>query len=441
VIARRLALPLLLAALSLLVNLIWVFTIQPFLAPDEPEHIATVREIQRKAALPELHFDFTSNPKGEPQPPFDDQRLTDAVQEVLGTGDRHRISFENVQSPFYYVTAALVSWPVVDNVPAELYICRVVSALFGMVTVLFIWAAVRELSPDKPLFALFCATTILFLPQFAFNSAYVTNDVALNAVGACALFVWLKGLRNPSFDRYLLVAGAVTGLAVLTKLTALVLLLPLGMLVIHRAESVRHFLALIAGACASFFAVTGWWFIRNIVVYGEWTGFANAMRFHILRKGTVLLDPTNPDMVGQYFKTTFESSVGLFGWMDVPLDQSVYAAALWLGGALSVLSLYQLFRRIQVNEDRPFMVRSLSVLLLLGVCITLGYLSYSLRVGYQAQGRYLFLLLLPFTLLINYGLYSLIERRAWNKLWCALPTVLLLALNVGSVIIVANHWV
>lgn len=432
---------LILAVLSLVVNLTWVFLVQPFLAPDEPEHLATVREIQRKQILPELHFDFSTNPRGVPVPAFDDQGLFDAVEQVLGTGDRHKVSFEHVQPPFYYVTAALVSWPVAGDALLELYVCRVVSAVFGMLTVIFIWAAIRELSPGRPLLALFCATTVLFLPQFSFNSAYVTNDVALNAVGACALFIWFRGLRTPAFDRYLLLAGAITGLAVLTKLTAIVLIPLLGLVAIFRARGVRHFFVLAAGAGGSFLAVAGWWFVRNIVVYGEWTGFANAVQFHILRKGTVYLDPTDPQALGQYLKTTFESTIGVFGWMDVPLDQAIYTIALWLCGALSLLSLYHLIRQLQASADRRFLLKSLSVLVLLWAGITAGYLTYSLQVGYQAQGRYLFLLLMPFSLLINYGLFRLIERRGWNKLWCAVPTVLLLVLNVGSMVVVAGHWV
>ncbi|MEO5951399.1 MAG: hypothetical protein ABIQ44_02930, partial [Chloroflexia bacterium] len=177
----RIFVPAILAALSLLLNLVWVFTIQPFLAPDEPEHLMTVREIQRKHILPELHFDFTTNPRGVPVPTFDDPPFTDAVQQVLGTGARHQISFESVQPPFYYITAALASWPVSDNVLAQLYVCRIVSAIFGMLTILFIWATIRELSPSSPRLALFCATTLLFLPQFTFNSSYAANDAALNA--------------------------------------------------------------------------------------------------------------------------------------------------------------------------------------------------------------------------------------------------------------------
>ena len=437
---RRMSISVILAVLSLLVNLVWVFAIQPFLAPDEPEHLATVREVQRRHILPEIHFDFTTNPRGTPVPPFDDQPLFDAIQEVLGTGDRHQISFESAQAPVYYVTAALVSWPVSDNVLLQLYVCRIVSAIFGMLTVLFTWATIRQISPNSPQLALFCATTVLFLPQFTFNSAYVTNDVALSAVGAAALYVWFKGLRDPAFDRYLIFAGALTGFAVLTKLTALVMLPPLALIAILRSKSVRHFFVLAAGAAAAFLLVTGWWFVRNVVVYGEWTGFANAIRYHQSRKSFVVLDPTNMNALGQFLKTTFDSSIGVFGWMDVFLDSAIYQIALVIWAFLGLLSLYWLFRRIREGSDRRSVLRSTSVLFLLGGGILFGYFTYSVQIGYQAQGLYLFLLLIPCALLINYGHQRLVDRRSWRKLWYGLPTLLLLALNIYSLVVVATHW-
>jgi 4-amino-4-deoxy-L-arabinose transferase-like glycosyltransferase len=437
----RIFVPTILAALSLLLNLLWVFTIQPFLAPDEPEHLAAIREIQRKRILPELHFDFTTNPRGTAVPPFSDPPFTDTVQQVLGTGARHQISFEAVQPPLYYLTAALISWPVYDNVLVQLYVCRIVSAIFGMLTILFIWATIREISPSSPQLALFCATTVLFLPQFTFNSSYVTNDAALNAVGMGALYVFFKGLRNPAFDRYMLLAGALVGLAILTKLTALALLLPFGLVILYRSRSQRPFFALTAGALFSFLAVSGWWFVRNIIIYGELSGFANAVQFHQARKSTIYLDLTNLQAVTQFSKTTFESTIGIFGWMDVPLEPFIYQVALLLATALSALSLYYLFRRIRDERTDRTLIRSLSILLLLAIGIIFGYLTYSLRIGYQAQGRYLFLLLILFTFLINYGLQKLAAHHRWHNLWYALPTLLLLVLNVYSLFVVGAHWV
>ena len=438
--SSRIPVPLILAALSLLVNLVWVVTVQPFLAPDEPEHLATIREIQRRRALPEIHFDFTTNPRGVPVPPFDDQPLFDAIQEVLGTGNRHQIAFESVQAPLYYITAALMSWPVTDNVILQLYICRFVSAIFGMLTVLFIWAAIRQISPNSPQLAFFCATTVLFLPQFTFNSSSITNDVALNAVGAATLYIWFKGLRDPSFDRYLILAGVLTGLAVLTKLTALVLLPPLALVVFFRSKNLRHFLLLAAGAAAGFLVVTGWWFVRNILAYGEWTGFANTIQYHQSRKSFVVLDPANTEALVQFFKTTFDSTLGVFGWMDVFLHSAFYQIALVIAAALSLLSLNWLIRRIREGRDTYSVLRYTFILLLLAVGLLFGYITYSIQIGYQAQGRYLFLLLIPYSLLINYGLQKLIDRRSWPKLWYALPTLLLLALNIYSLAIVATHW-
>lgn len=431
-----------LAALSLLINLIWAAAVQPFLAPDEPEHLAAVREIQRKHMLPELYFDFSSNPRGTPLPPFDDQPLTDAIdQALIGTGSNHRVSFEAVQPPLYYVVAAVVSWPFSDNVLVQLYVCRIVSAILGMLVVLFIWAAVRKISPGAPLFAVFCAATILFLPQFSFNSSNITNDVALNAIGTAALFAWFKAYREPEFDRYLILSGMLVGLAVITKLTALALIPPLALLAVLRAGSLRRFALSALGSASGFLAVAGWWFVRNIIAYGEYTGFANATQYHTSRNSFVALDITNLNMLGRFSQTTFQSSIGLFGWLDVPLDPFIYVVALAFCILFAALSLYFLFLRLRSDRPGRHALKITGVLALLSACIFAGFIAYSMTLGYQAQGRYLFLLLLPFSLLLNYGWRKLIDRRGRSILSYALPTVLLIALNIYSLLVVATHWV
>jgi hypothetical protein len=127
--------------------------------------------------------------------------------------------------------------------------------------------------------------------------------------------------------------------------------------------------------------------------------------------------------------------------MDVPLEPFIYQVALLLVTVLSALSFYYLFRRIRDERTDRTLVRSLSILLLLAIGIIFGYLTYSLRIGYQAQGRYLFLLLILFTFLINYGLQKLAAHHRWHNLWYALPTLLLLVLNIYSLFVVGAHWV
>src|SRR5436305_902638 len=73
------------------------------------------------------------------------------------------------------------------------------------------------------------------LPVFADGSASANNDTALFAVGAASFYVWLRGLRELGYDRFLLKAGALIGLGLLAKLTMLALVPAFALVVLFRA--------------------------------------------------------------------------------------------------------------------------------------------------------------------------------------------------------------
>ena len=63
--------------------------------------------------------------------------------------------------------------------------------LFGALTVYFSWAAMRALVPKHPVLAIGVAATIALLPQFSFNMASVSNDSAVNCMGAASIYSWI----------------------------------------------------------------------------------------------------------------------------------------------------------------------------------------------------------------------------------------------------------
>ena len=75
------------------------------------------------------------------------------------------------------------------------------------------------LSPD-PWTPVIAAALVAFLPGFLFLSAFVTNDNLVNTLGALLTVVALWSLASPSTTR-LIALGAVLGLTVITKLSAL----------------------------------------------------------------------------------------------------------------------------------------------------------------------------------------------------------------------------
>jgi hypothetical protein len=107
-------------------------------------------------------------------------------------------------------------------------------------------------------------------PMLLTMSASVQNDTLALALGLAALELAIARLSSRPSAGITVLVGAVAGLAILTKLTAWVLVPGVaGWLVCrHRRESVQAVATFIAAATAA----CGWWFVRNIILYGDLTG-------------------------------------------------------------------------------------------------------------------------------------------------------------------------
>ena len=138
--------------------------------------------------------------------------------------------------------------------------------------------------------------------------------------------------------------GVVLGLALLTKLSALALVGLAGLVIVLLAWYRRSWrlavrLALAVGAAA--LAVAGWWYVRNLILYGEPTGLTAMWEVVGRRKdfGTELWSE---------FRGLRYSFWGLFGWFSITMPDWVYrvldgfsilaVVGLALGGGALVLS-------------------------------------------------------------------------------------------------------
>jgi hypothetical protein len=79
---------------------------------------------------------------------------------------------------------------------------------------------------------------------------------------------------------------------------------------------------MIIGATLSTLLVCVWWFVRNLFVYGEFTGTAAALRFFAAR--SVKADFTRPETASNLLHYTLENLCGRFGWNDITLPQEWY---------------------------------------------------------------------------------------------------------------------
>jgi 4-amino-4-deoxy-L-arabinose transferase-like glycosyltransferase len=278
------------------------------------------------------------------------------------------------------------------------------------------------------MWAVASAGVVALLPQFCFNSAHASNDSTANLTATAAFFVWIRGLRHPEFDPRLFGAGAMLGLAFLSKLTAVALIPGLALVILLRMVQVRpstsglgnwlkRGLYMIVGAALGAVLVCGWWFLRNVFTYAEPTGSDAALRF--FARKFIKADFTLPRTASDLLRYTLESLWGRFGWNDITLPQEYYhfcnSAALFLI-SLSVLAGIGVVVLWATGRRPPHVVTWQASLIFLAVGLTLlaGYIQFNQKIGYQPQARYFFLMLLPGALLLTGGLYTVAARRAFR---------------------------
>ncbi len=444
-----------LALISFWLGLLWLSTIRPFNAPDEPAHLQAIMQVRIANILPEVHYDFSTDPKGRiVNTPVDQATYDYIVSSGTNSPDR-LIPNESVQPPLYYGIVGLVLHLFPANPQLMLYLARLFSTLFGAGTVFFCWAAVRQIAPTAPMWAAAVAGMVALLPQFCFNNGAVSNDSLANMLAAASFYVWFKGLRNPAYDHSMLLAGAIVGLALLAKLSAVGLIPGIALVVIFRAfqpdrlntvslsnrEWLRRGLRMALGAAVAFIVVFGWFPLRNLVVYGELTGVGQALTY--AHANYPMFDLNAPQVHDLLVVSTWESFWGVFSWMNSRMPDDFYYQALFFSNLALIFAplafMIYVARRIFAKKRVAVLAyawQSGAIMLVVAVALVIGYIQFNSAFAFQPQGRYLFTLLLPASVLFTGGIHWLMPYRILKILALSVPILWLAWMNLLGLLIV-----
>jgi 4-amino-4-deoxy-L-arabinose transferase-like glycosyltransferase len=203
--------------------------------------------------------------------PRGERRSFDSLDDGKPTG--FRTPNQMVQHPpLYYAGEAAV----LQLVPGyrdlaydqQVWLMRLLSILVVAPLPLLAWAAARTLAGDGPV-ALVAAALPVTLPGLSRVGGSVQNDNLLILLFGLVILVVAKVLAGDLRPRTGLAAGVLTGLACLTKAFALVL--PVFVTAGYAVAWARHRrLPLVPWllAMASCAVLAGWWWVRNLVLYG-----------------------------------------------------------------------------------------------------------------------------------------------------------------------------
>jgi hypothetical protein len=364
--------------------------------------------------------------------------------------DGERAGNESFHPPLYYATAAAVlrlsgasltpplpqpvpgwDW---DTMPKNYFVpvpdagwlrgLRELSVLFGAITVVCTWVAATVLGAGGAIRTAATLSTAA-LPQFTYLMAAVNPDALAVALASVGLVLLLRILHAPPASaRDVAVFGVVTGVAVLAEYHAIYLLVLAALSYPMTRGGWRALIRAAAIAGAGFAAAAGWWFVLNLVRYGEPSGLS-MQRFLApeLIAPRSLLDPY---FVYFFPAITYDSFFGAFGWLNAYLPGWLYAAygALWIAAVVGIGRA--LLVRRSWDTARRALVLAPIILLILVIYANLTFNA--------PQGRYFFPALVAISMLWILGLAEL--RRPMERLAVVAPAFLVFA-NLYSLAYVA----
>ena len=408
---------------------VWYSVTTPlFETPDEREHFAFVQYLATGHGLPVQSEQPTHLAKQEGSQPPLYYALASALTFWIDTSDFPAIVWEN---PHYgynipgivndnknlFIHTSAESFPYRNSVLA-MRLARWLSVLMGALAVWFTYLLAREVFPAQELLALSAAAIVAFTPQFLFISGAVSNDTTITALSACALWLIVRVMtidhRAPTAEIILL--GVVCGLAAISKVSGAGLFaLAVFALALKawnerkqpnwlRAVTLHFFLFTF-----SFALVAGWWYLRNLVLYGELTGTEMMTRIFFARQ-----TPLAFDQLLVQLREVWETFWVGFGWGNVRAQPTVY----WAIEAFVLIALAGLIKfsisdfgfsitqsKIENPKHRPERSEGSKILVLIGWLVLIFAALVRWMIVTQApHGRLMFPALPAIAVLIIFGL-------------------------------------
>ncbi len=433
------------AALVLFVCLgvAYSLVVPPFEKPDEVYHYAFARHLAQGNGLP-VQTLGTLGPwehEGTQAPLY--YFLVGRLTAGIDQSDFDRINRQNphanLGNPLYPGNKNLMLYSArtlpLTGTNLALHVGRWFSLALACLSLLLVYLTARLAFPRSAPARLFALWIVAAIPQFAFISSSTSNDNLVILV-SMALIYWLARLLTHGAGEPIAwwewsVAGALLGLAALSKLQGLVLAAPIALVVgwlAWQRRSPRLFLAATVLIVLPAAAIAGWWYWRNVALYGDWLGAGRLLEINGLREEPL----TWPGFVGEMRGLRY-SFWGLFGWFSILLPTWIYR----LMDGISIIALagfvIAAVRRWNKEQlaalDQPRL--RVQALLAFWALTLIGSMMYWATFATSSQGRLLFPALSAFAVIFVVGLVTClntVRRQRWAVM--SLVPLLLLASSI-----------
>jgi Dolichyl-phosphate-mannose-protein mannosyltransferase len=360
--------------LAFAIRIAYAIVAPPFQAPDEYSHFSYAKYVHDAHRLP-----VQQNPALKPE------------------------ELEFHQPPLYYVLAASLI-PSTSLITAKpLLPLRFVNILFSMLTVgIAYYFASSVLRWNQFSVALVCAIFSL-LPTYSYLSATVRNGTLAVFFASLGFYLCTKAVLDGQQRgmRWAMI-GAVAGLAILSKLSAIGFVFATAITIVATSPDWRASLRRAGWFGVGVMSTAGWWFARNAIVYGR--------AFAVVENGyDFVRAPLSWDHEKRSAITIFKTFWAVFGRINEHYFPDIYRFYWWFTGlaVLGIVVRYVLHRRRDWS-DLPQQVVNFFILAIGASLLATMYYAHNYN---SDQGRYMFPVLIPITTFIVIGLNTFIPER------------------------------
>ncbi len=357
---------------------------------------------------------------------------------------------QRVHPPMYYLLAALpVRGTQYLSIETQLYVARLVSLGFYMLTVLVAWQLGRLVAPDQPLLQTTVLLLLIMTPAFANMMTAVNNDVLVNFSMACVLLGCVYLIRDGLRPWSLVLVALSLIVAIGSKRTAVVGIVPVALTLLWTVyrESIRWHVwvtvisvVLLVGGCGAFE------YAPAVGSEGTWHLFQARpwlveldQAYLRLQVDHVIQSLSDWERSRQVYPSLiyilFTSFWMHFGWGHVRMGTGWERAMLGVVGVATIGLVRQVLWRQQ-----PLALAQRRWILLAVVTVAAAWVAAIMRLHplpppgtwmYIPRGRYMHLALLPTLWLLVLGYNGLVPRR-WRRYSLSVLVLFFMLLDLAA---------
>lgn len=268
---------------------------------------------------------------------------------------------------------------------------------------------------------------IVFQPITAFLASYINNDSTAVLATTMIIYLWILGLESNWRTKHCILLGLSIGFCSLTYYNAYGYILCSVILclvsVISNKMKIKEILQKVLIVALMAFSVAGWWFLRNAIIYdGDILGmktqvecgdkyaidiYKPSKRETPQRNNESLVDMLIKD---DWVKATLKSFVGIFGYQNIIMSNRIYQfyLLLWIVGSIGCIFNFKNLFVYDKKEKNKYLLNYIFIPSIIIPIILSIYYSYTS--DYQAQGRYIMGIIIPFTYFIVSGIKTIFEK-------------------------------